>query len=105
MSARSTIGFGNPYRFNASSSNATNAISILNSANDACRKCWSSLASFRAGESEEMCELLHTSLVVQKMQGGQTPWNWRSFGSGPFGSKFLVQSLLFPDRRVAPRQP
>src|SRR5215472_15211857 len=41
MSARSAIGFGNPYRFNSSSSN----ISILNSANDACRKCWSSLAS------------------------------------------------------------
>jgi hypothetical protein len=27
MSARTTIGFGNPYRFNASSSNASNAIS------------------------------------------------------------------------------
>jgi len=33
ISARSTIDFGNPYRFNASSSNV---ISILNSANDAC---------------------------------------------------------------------
>jgi hypothetical protein len=37
MSACSTIDFGNPYRFNTSSSNASNAISILNSANDACR--------------------------------------------------------------------
>src|SRR6516225_3588571 len=37
MSARSTIGFGNPYRFNTSSSSP---ISISNSANDACRKCW-----------------------------------------------------------------
>jgi hypothetical protein len=31
-----------------------------------------------------MCERLHTSPVVQKMQGGQkTPWNWRLFGPGP----------------------
>src|SRR5215471_9329617 len=30
-----------------------------------------------------MCELLHTSLVVQKMQGGQKPGgNWQLFGSG-----------------------
>src|SRR5262249_52989025 len=30
-----------------------------------------------------MCELLHTSLVVQKMQGGQKPCgNWQLFGSG-----------------------
>src|SRR5262249_19980260 len=36
------------------------------------------------GESGEMCELLHTSAVVQKMQGGQkNPWKCALFGSGP----------------------
>src|SRR6516162_3893740 len=37
--------------------------------------------------------------------GQNTLRNWQLFGSGPIGSKFYRQSLLFPDRRVAPRQP
>src|SRR5215467_7660622 len=32
-----------------------------------------------------MCERLHTSAVIQKMQGGQkTPWHWRLFGSDAY---------------------
>src|SRR5262249_8430388 len=32
------------------------------------------------GLNGKMCELLHTSAVVQKMQSGQkTPWHWRLF--------------------------
>jgi|SRR6516162_2888770 hypothetical protein len=49
MSTCSTIDFGNPYRFDASSSNV---ISILNSANDACRKCWSMDSSSTAVSAE-----------------------------------------------------
>jgi len=67
MSARSTIGFGNPYRFNTSSS----TISISNSANDACRKCWSNQPPGGFGE------ILHRLLVdrtwLHSIPGGKGP--------------------------------
>src|SRR5215467_7601096 len=45
------------------------------------------------GLSGKMCGLLHTSLVVQKMQRGQkNPWNWRSFGSGSCRGKLAERN-------------
>src|SRR5262249_45080861 len=62
------------------------------------------------GLTEKMCELLHTSLVVQKMQGGQKPCgNWQLFGSGTCWGREKPRPLgggagfLGPRPGVAPR--
>src|SRR5262249_4809765 len=47
------------------------------------------------GESGEMCELRHTSAVVQKMQGGQkTQCNWHSDRARPGRSEQSVLSFI-----------
>src|SRR5262245_1669887 len=54
------------------------------------------------GESGEMCELLHTSLVVQKMQCGQkNPWNVRGPSSSPWASACCRTYCLFCSRSRA----
>src|SRR5262249_5013441 len=51
-----------------------------------------------------MCELLHTSLVVQKMQSGQKPCgNWQLFGSGTCWGREKPRPLAGGAEMLGPR--
>src|SRR6516162_5853267 len=55
------------------------------------------------GLSRKMCERLHTSLVVQKMQLGQkTRWHWRGIGPRCAG---IPRSLAAADEEELPKMP
>ena len=66
-----TVGFGNPYRFNTPSSTS---ISISNSANDACRKFWFSLASRRAVSVKSCCSFPTLMNSIDAGSGSNVAW-------------------------------